>query len=120
MTGAGLLGLILLSMAWLFFLGGTVSNYQVLWLSIRKSETTTESKTGTDTPGNGKNLPPRLGFAPGVTGSLAAFFSIPALAKYGVAVPWPWLWILLPLAVDPYCLPALLVMAYRKLRPSPP
>ena len=38
---------------------------------------------------------------PGIAGSLAAFFSIPALARHGVEVPWPWLWILLPLVVDP-------------------
>jgi len=30
------------------------------------------------------------------------FFSLPALAKYGVEVSWPWLWILLPLALDPW------------------
>ena len=40
-------------------------------------------------------------FLPGIAGSLAAFFSIPALARHGVEVPWPWLWILLPLVVDP-------------------
>ena len=67
MSGGGLLGLILLSMAWLFFFYG---------LSIK------------------------LRFLPGVAGSLAAFFSIPWLAQYGIEVPWPWLWILLPLAVD--------------------
>jgi hypothetical protein len=40
-------------------------------------------------------------FLPGVVGSIAAFFSIPAAARFGIAVPWPWLWILLPLALDP-------------------
>jgi hypothetical protein len=33
----------------------------------------------------------------GIGGSLAVFFTLPALAKYGVEVPWPWVWILLPL-----------------------
>ena len=42
-----------------------------------------------------------LRFLPGAAGSLAAFFSVPALARHGVEVPWPWLWILLPLALDP-------------------
>jgi hypothetical protein len=42
-----------------------------------------------------------LRFLPGVVGSIAAFFSLPALARYGIEVPWPWLWILLPLALDP-------------------
>jgi len=35
----------------------------------------------------------------GVAGSLAAFFSVPYLDP-----PWPWLWILLPLAIDPFWL----------------
>ena len=43
---------------------------------------------------------PGLGIVPGIVGSLSAFFSLPALGRFGVEVPWPWLWILLPLAVD--------------------
>ena len=35
----------------------------------------------------------------GIGGSLAVFFTLPALAKYGVAVPLPWVWILLPLVL---------------------
>jgi hypothetical protein len=35
----------------------------------------------------------------GVVGSLSAFFSMPYLD-----LPWPWLWILLPLAIDPFWL----------------
>ena len=42
-----------------------------------------------------------LRFLPGAAGSVAAFFSVPALARHGIEVPWPWLWILLPLALDP-------------------
>jgi hypothetical protein len=66
MTGTGLLGLILLSMAWLLFLAG---------------------------------LALRVWPLAGIGGSLAVFFTIPALAKYGVEVPWPWLWILAPLVL---------------------
>ena len=44
----------------------------------------------------------RIRILPGVSGSLAAFFTIPALARHGIEVPWPWLWILLPLVLDPY------------------
>jgi hypothetical protein len=40
-------------------------------------------------------------FLPGLAGSLAAFFSVPVLARHGVEVPWPWFWILLPFALDP-------------------
>ena len=33
----------------------------------------------------------------GIGGSLAAFATILSLGRYGVEVPWPWLWILAPL-----------------------
>jgi len=46
----------------------------------------------------------RAGWVPGVVGSLTVFFSLPALAGFGVQAPWPWLWILLPLLLDVYCL----------------
>jgi hypothetical protein len=72
MTGTGLLGLILISMGWLFFLAGLAINYRA------------------------KSPIPVL---VGLIGSITVFFSIPALARLGVDVPWPWLWILLPLIV---------------------
>jgi hypothetical protein len=75
MTGASLVGLVLLSMAWLYALGGLALNAYA-WV---------------------KKSPRPLALAPGVAASLAVFFSIPALDP-----PWPWLWILLPLALDPY------------------
>jgi hypothetical protein len=43
-------------------------------------------------------------------GSLTVFFTIPALARYGVELPWPWVWIVLPLVIDPYCLGGLLLL----------
>jgi len=79
-------------MAWLFFLGGLAANYHALV----------------------KSGPSGLGFIPGVAGSITVFFSIPALAGHGIEVPWPWLWILLPLVVDPYCLGGLLLLLLRK------
>ena len=75
MTGGALLGLALLSMAWLYALAGLALNLYA-WL---------------------KKSPRPLALVPGVAASLAMFFSIPALDP-----PWPWLWILLPLALDPY------------------
>ena len=103
MTGGNLIGLILLSMAWLFFLGGTAANYQAFRKSLRARE--------------GDSVPSNLGFVPGVVGSITVFFSIPALAKFGVEVPWPWLWIVLPLVLDPYCLGAFLLMAFLRRKP---
>jgi len=79
MTGGAVLGLVLLSMGWLFFLGGLAANYQAL-----------------------RTFKSGLGPLPGLVGSVTVFFSLPALAKYGIELPWPWLWILLPLAIDPW------------------
>ncbi|HET7671089.1 MAG TPA: hypothetical protein VFK84_11825 [Burkholderiales bacterium] len=73
-------------MAWLFFLAGLAINYQALRRSAR-------------------GMP----ILPGVVGSLAAFFSVQALDA-----PWPWLWILLPLFIDPYCVPGVLLLLRRK------
>ena len=42
----------------------------------------------------------RLRLLPGIVGSLTVFFTVPLLARHGVAVPWPWLWILAPLALE--------------------
>ena len=86
MTGGALLGLILISMAWLFFLAGLAINYQALRRSRR-------------------GIP----VLPGMVGSLAALFSVSALNA-----PWPWLWILLPLFLDPYCVPGLVLLLRRK------
>ena len=100
MTGGALLELILISMGWLFFLGGLAANYQALGKSLKAKPD--------------EQLPSSLGFVPGVAGSITVFFTLPALAKYGIEVPWPWLWILLPLLIDPYCLGGLVLLLVRK------
>ena len=79
MSGGALLGLIVVSMAWLFFVMGSVMNLQAL----RKG---------------GRGIP----VLPGVAGSIASFFTVAWLQA-----PWPWLWILLPLLLDPGCVPRL-------------
>ena len=89
MTGGSLVGLALLSMAWLFFAGGAVMNFSVL----RRAA---QAKPGERTPSG-------IPLMPGVVGSLAAFFTVAALAGRGVELPWPWLWILLPMVLDVYC-----------------
>ena len=91
MTGGALLGLILVSMGWLFFIGGVALNYQALRTKRRG-----------------------LGPLPGVVGSVTAFFSVPALAGQGIELPWPWLWILAPLAIDPLCVGGLVLLLRRK------
>lgn len=89
MTGGTLLGLTLFSMGWLFFLVGTGVNFAA-WRRYRKGPAGT-----------------RYGGIPllsGLTGSVTAFFSVGALLKGGWHIPWPWLWILLPLVLDVGCL----------------
>jgi hypothetical protein len=90
MTGGSLVGLTLLSMAWLFFAGGAVMNFSVLRRAARAQP--------------GERTPSGIPLIPGVVGSLAVFLTVPALARHGIDVPWPWLWILLPLFLDVYCL----------------
>ena len=82
MTGVSLLALILISMGWLFFLAGLTINYRT----------------------KGRGIP----LLPGLVGSVTVFFSLPPLINHGLDVPWPWLWILLPLVLDPGCAPGLL------------
>ena len=102
MTGAALLGLVLLSMGWLFFLAGLGVNYRLLRRSLKAKE--------------GERVPSGLGVVPGVIGSITVFYTVPALARYGIEVPWPWLWILLPLVLDPYCMPLFALLLVRRFR----
>ena len=89
-------------MAWLFFIAGLVVNWTALRARLKA--------------GDGDPLPSSLGFVPGVVGSLTVFFTIPALVRFGVEIPWPWLWILLPLFADPYCMGSVLLMLLQRLR----
>lgn len=100
MTGGGLLELVLLSMGWLFFVAGLIAHYKILRQSLKTKPA--------------ERVPSNMGFVPAVVGSVTIFFTIPAAAKYGIDVPWPWLWILLPLVLDPYALGGLVVLVLRK------
>ena len=79
-------------MGWLFFIGGVALNYQAL-----------RAKRGRS-----------LGPLPGVVGSVTMFFSMPALAGHGILLPWPWIWILAPLVIDPLCVGGLVLLVRRK------
>jgi hypothetical protein len=90
MTGGGLLGLILLSMGWLFSLGGLALNFADRRRPLR--------------------------YWPGLAGSLTVLFTLPVFPELGVEVVWPWLWVLLPFVLDPGSLPAVAAMAFRRFR----
>ena len=51
-----------------------------------------------------------------VPGRNLVFLTIAAAVAYrrGVDVPWPWLWIVLPLLIDPYCIGGLVLLVLRK------
>jgi len=110
MTGFSLLGLVLLSMAWLFFIGGAALNFQAWRTALRARRAGAASAGG-------------VPFLPGVVGSLAAFFTVGWALTRGYAVHWPWLWIALPLVLDVYCagglLRALLGLARRRRKGGP-
>jgi len=111
MTGSSILGLVLLSMVWLFFIGGSVLNFQAWRTALR-------ARRGSAAPAGG------IPFLPGVVGSLASFFTVGWAIEQGYAVRWPWLWVALPLVLDVYCagglLLALLGIARRGQKGRPP
>jgi hypothetical protein len=90
MSGGFWVGLILLSMGWLFFALGAAMNFHCWRKALAARE--------------GERVPSGVPFLPGVAGSLSAFFTLPALASLGYELVWPWLWILAPLFLDVYCL----------------
>jgi hypothetical protein len=90
MTGMDLLGLVLLSMGWLFSLGALAFN-----LADRRRP---------------------LRYWPGVAGSLTVLVTLPMFPARGVEIAWPWFWVLLPFVLDPGSLPAVAAMAWRRLR----
>ncbi len=107
MTGAGMVGLMLFSMAWLFYVLGVAMNAYSWWRAQRVKE--------------GERVPSGVLFFFGIFGAFIAYFSINVLeGRYGVEVSWPWFWILLPLFLDMYCggafVAALFFKAFRKSR----
>ena len=103
MTGFSLLGVVLLSMAWLFFIGGAALNFQA-W------RTAGRARRGGVAPAGG------IPFLPGVVGSLASFFTVGWALTRGYVVHWAWLWIALPLVLDVYCAGGLLLALLRLAR----
>jgi len=87
MSGGYLLGLIGISMASLFAVAGLVINLQV-WRAARRAKA-------------GERVAPGIPILPGVVGSLTLFFLIPQLkVRFGLELPAPFFWILLPLVLD--------------------
>jgi len=87
MSGGYLLGLIGFSMASLFALAGLVINFEA-WRAARRARPGARVASG-------------IPILPGVVGSVTLFLLIPQLkTRFGVELPWPFFWILLPLVLD--------------------
>src|SRR5258708_37840177 len=91
MTGGGLLELILLSMAWLFFVGGIAANWHVLRRQLKRKSAD-------------EQVPSGLGFVPGVAASLTGFLTIRPLPEDGPEEPFAWPRAGLTLGMEPHCL----------------
>jgi hypothetical protein len=97
-----MIGVIILSFAWLFFAFGSVMNFQA-WRAGLKAR-------------DGDHVPSGIPFLPGIAGMLAVFFTLPLLAGWGFMAPWPLLWIMLPLFADVYCLGSVLIAVHMWIR----
>jgi hypothetical protein len=87
MSGGYLLGLIGFSMASLFALAGLVINFAA-WRAARRAVPGARVASG-------------IPILPGVVGSVTLFLLIPQLkTRFGLELPWPFFWILLPLLLD--------------------
>ena len=94
-------------MASLFAIAGLVMNFQV-WRAARHAKP-------------GEQVPSAIPILPGVVGSLTLFFLIPQLrTRFGVELPWPFFWILLPLVLDLQGLGGLLLALAGLGRSAPP
>jgi hypothetical protein len=98
MSGFSYGGLILISMLCLFFVGGMIVNWGAFWQQTHRKE--------------GERAWSSIGPIPGIAGSIFMFFGVGAAMKLGYDIPWPWLWILLPLFLDPFCLGWVLLIAF--------
>jgi hypothetical protein len=100
MSGGFVLGLVLASMLWLFFLFGAAVNFQV-WRAWRKAKI-------------GERVPSGIPFLPGLFGAIAMFLTLPTLAKWLDWQPGWWSVALLPLPLllDVYCLGWILLLPF--------
>jgi hypothetical protein len=100
MSGRLLLGLVVASMLWLFFLYGAVINFKV-WRAWRKAEI-------------GERVPRGIPFLPGLFGAVAMFLTLPTVAKWLGWQPGGWGIALLPLplVLDVYCLGWILLLPF--------
>jgi uncharacterized membrane protein len=90
-SGSQILLIVVLPILCLFVVGGMAMNLRSWWIGLRARE--------------GEVVPSGVLFIFGILGAVLAYATVGWIRKYfGVDVPWPWLWIVLPLFLDVYCL----------------
>ena len=96
MDGGDLLLWAMLGSVWLFVFGGMAMNASSWWIGLHAKE--------------GERVASGVLFVFGILGAGLAYFSFHVLERrYAITVSWPWLWILLPLFLDVYCLGGLVL-----------
>ena len=100
MSGKFLLGLVVASMLWLFFVLGAAINFQV-WRAWSKAKV-------------GERVPHGIPFLPGVLGAVAMFLTLPTVEQWLGWRPGWWNFALLPLplVLDVYCLGWILLLPF--------
>ncbi len=100
MSGKFLLGLVVASMLWLFFVLGAAVNFQV-WRAWSKARV-------------GERVPRGIPFLPGLLGAVAMFLTLPTVEQWLGWQPGWWNFALLPLplVLDVYCLGWILLLPF--------
>lgn len=90
MSGSQILLIVVLPILWLFVGGGIAMNLRSWWIGLHATK--------------GEKVPSGVLFVFGVLGAFLAYATVVWTEKYfNVSVPWPWLWVVLPLFLDVYC-----------------
>jgi hypothetical protein len=72
-------------------------NPKSLWITLHAKE--------------GERVPSGVFFVVGILGAFFAYHTVDVITKYfEVSVPWPWLWVALPLFLDVYCVGGLVLV----------
>lgn len=100
------LGLAVLAFVWLLALGMLWVNAYVWWLARHAKE--------------GERVPSGFPLVAGGVCAYVVFASLPVAKRLGIEVPWPWLWIALPLLLDMQGLGGLIAAVLGFARHVPP
>jgi len=93
---------ILIVLAWLFFILGSIANLQIVWSLFKANK--------------GQHTSSMVPLVPGLVGSLAVYFTLPQLSRWGYEASSPLLWIFLPLILDIGTLPYFVLACFGMIK----